>query len=373
MARITRSAVDIVELPLSSPFHTSLRSAYSVVDIRVTLETDDGLIGIGSAAPTPKITGETTESILCALREFLLPAVESASLYDEIPTLETVQKSVVGNPAAKAAVDIALHDIYARKRGTSLAQYLNGSQLRPMATDATVSLNTPDAMELQALNLAQKGFRFLKIKLGGHDGQDALRVQRIREALGPDMPLRVDANQAWTVEESHHFIEQLAAFQVEFVEQPVYRRDLLGLREVTKRSPLPIAADESVFDAYDLDHILFLEAAHIINLKLMKTGGLYPAIQMVKTIQDAGLQWMVGSMMEGPASVTAAATLADAFGSHYKDLDAAYFLSNPLATDGPLYEEGQLQFGPRTGLGITFTHGHPEISQPNLKDKEQSL
>lgn len=359
-SHIVRSKVETVDLPLSTPFHTSLRSAYSVLDIRVTLETEEGIIGVGSAAPTPKITGETTDSILTALREFVLPSIESADLDDETATLESVQKSIVANAAAKAAVDIALYDIFARRRGLSLGQHLNQRDLTAIETDATVSLNTPDAMETQALDLVAKGFRFLKIKLGGRDGQDALRVQRIRQALGADMPLRVDANQAWTVEESHRLIEQLAACQVEFVEQPVYRRDLLGLREITKRSPLPIAADESVFDAYDLEHVLALEAAHIINLKLMKTGGLYPAIQMVKMIQEAGLQWMVGSMMEGPASVTAAATLADAFGSHYKDLDAAYFLADGLATGGPTYVDGDLQFGPRAGLGVAFAHGTPE-------------
>ncbi len=354
MSRIQNTAIWTVDLPLSTPFHTSLRSAYSVQDIRVLIETDDGLQGFGSASPTAKITGETRQSIEAALTEFVLPALLAVDVDDETAMFEAIQKSVVYNNAAKAAVDIAMHDIYAKKRGLSLAHHLNNRPLSAVATDATVSLNTPEAMEQQALTLTKAGFRFLKIKLGGRDGQDAVRVERIRQALGPDMPLRVDANQAWSVKESIIYIEQLARYDVEFVEQPVYMKDLLGLREVTVHSPLPIAADESVFDVYDLRHVLHLQAAHIINLKLMKTGGLYPAIRMVREIESAGLDWMVGSMMEGPASVTAAATLAEAFGSRYKDLDAAYFLAETQSSGGPRYENGELRFTDRVGLGVVF-------------------
>jgi L-Ala-D/L-Glu epimerase len=363
MSRILKTAVWTVELPLSTPFHTSLRSAYSVQDIRVVMETDDGVRGFGSASPTAKITGETRQSIETALSEFVLPALLTVDIDDETAAFEAIQKSVVQNNAAKAAVDIALYDIYAKKRGLSLAHHLNHGRLGAVETDATVSLGTPEAMEKQALTLADAGFRFLKIKLGGRDGQDAVRVERIRQALGPDMPLRVDANQAWSVKESIDYIEKLARSNVEFVEQPVYMKDLLGLREVTSHSPIPIAADESVFDVYDLRHVLHLGAAHIINLKLMKTGGLYPAIKMVQEIERAGLDWMVGSMMEGPASVTAAATLAEAFGSRYKDLDAAYFLAEQQSTGGPRYEHGELQFTDRVGLGVVFDEQGGNLSE----------
>ncbi|KLU58865.1 L-Ala-D/L-Glu epimerase [Peptococcaceae bacterium CEB3] len=354
MSRIVQTEVKTVELSLSTPFHTSLRSAYSVIDVRVTIETDDGIRGVGSASPTAKITGETTESIKAAISNFVLPALQSIDLDDEVAAFEAIQKSIVLNNAAKAAVDIALHDAYAKRRAVSLAQYLNHRDLSEFETDATISLNTPSAMENQALELVGAGFRSLKIKLGGRDDRDIERVKRIRQALGRDAVLRVDANQAWGVKESLQYIDKLAPLGVEFVEQPVYRKDLLGLREVTKHSALPIAADESVFDAYDLNHILFLQAAHIINLKLMKTGGLYPAKEMIKTIQEAGLDWMVGSMMEGPASVVAAATLAVAFDSRYKDLDAAYFLGNQEAAGGPEYRNGKLIVGGGIGLGVAY-------------------
>ncbi|CAA7602257.1 phosphopyruvate hydratase [Acididesulfobacillus acetoxydans] len=356
MSRIIQTAIEVVELPLSTPFHTSLRSAYSVTDIRVIIGTDDGILGVGSASPTAKITGETTQSITAALSDFVLPAIQAPDLdlEDEITVFEAIQKSVVLNNGAKAAVDIALHDLCAKRRAVSLAQYLNRRDLSELETDVTVSLNTPSAMEKQALEWVRAGFSSLKIKLGGRDDRDIERVQRIREALGTEMVLRVDANQAWSVKESLETIDKLAALGVEFVEQPVYRKDLLGLREVTRHSVLPIAADESIFDAYDLNHVLYLQAANIINLKLMKTGGLYPAIKMIETIKEAGLDWMVGSMMEGPASVTAAAALSAAFDSRYKDLDAAYFLGSQQARGGPEYRDGKLMFPGGTGLGVSF-------------------
>ena len=354
MIALSAVHIDVVELPLRAPFATALRKTATVTDIRVTLRTEDGAAGVGSAAPTAAITGDTTAGIAAAIREHIAPALRGVDLADLDAACETVERALVRNTSAKAAVDIALHDLHARLGGVHLARFLRGD-IRPLATDATVSLGDPDRMAAQAAEFTTAGFRVLKIKLGGRDGRDVDRVQRVRNAVGPAIRLRVDANQAWTAREALRIIERLPALAVEYVEQPVPAHDLAGLREVSRHSALPIAADESVFDMRDLLRVLDQRAADIVNIKLMKAGGLRQAAQMAATARAAGVMVMVGSMMEGVASVTAAAGLAAATQCAHIDLDAAYFLKDSRAKGGVTYDGPAITFTPGAGLAVEFT------------------
>ncbi|MCL6446044.1 MAG: dipeptide epimerase, partial [Alicyclobacillus sp.] len=178
-------AVNVVELPLRVPFRTALRSTSTVTDIRVTLETEDGITGVGSASPTPAITGDTTGSITAALREHILPALMGVDLEDMEAASTAIQRSIVHNTSAKAAADIAWHDLLARRAAKPLTRWLGGAGNR-IVTDATVSLGAVDSMVAQARDLAEEGFRVLKIKLGNHDGLDVERIAAIRSALGQD-------------------------------------------------------------------------------------------------------------------------------------------------------------------------------------------
>ena len=377
MIRIVQSQVSIVSLPLHTPFHTALRQTNEVTDIRVTLTLEDGTVGVGSTAPTPAITGETTESIVTALQQFIFPALQSVELADRENVFQVLGRSIVHNTSAKAAVDIALHDLYAKQARLNLYDYLAShrrgaitgfsdnddsmnlqsdalSHLPTLSTDATVSLNSVEKMVTQGQNLVAVGFSTLKIKLGGRDGKDIERVAAIRQALGDDIVLRVDANQAWEVAESIAYVNQLAPYRVELVEQPIPAWNMKGLRQVTKNSPIPIVADESIFQFSDLQRLLDMRGADIINIKLMKTGGIHQAMQMIELIQDTNLQWMMGSMMEGPASMTAAAQLASAYGCSIVDLDAGYFLKHTHALGGIRYAGEAIHLPLAPGLGLEF-------------------
>ncbi len=340
-------------LPLSVPFRTALRSVTAVDEIRVVLTTDVGIVGIGSAAPTAAITGETVASIMGALEQHILPAIQGIDLEDRHQVFRVIRGSIVGNTSAKAAVDIALHDLYAQVHQESLLGYLGGI-LRPLWTDATVSLADSEAMQRQAESLVTQGFKHLKIKLGGHDGHDVERVMAIRQVIPSDIAVWLDPNQAWTVRESLAACEVLADWAVEFIEQPVAAHDITGLSAITHASPIPIAADESVFGLEQLRRILDLGAADIINVKLMKTGGLATASTMAELVAGAGLELMVGSMMEGMASVTAAALFAVAYQAKYVDLDAAYFLRDTKAEGGLSYQGGNITLPSEPGLGVHF-------------------
>lgn len=340
-------------LPLSVPFRTALREVTTVDEVRVTLTTDAGLVGVGSAAPTAAITGETVPSIIGALEQHILPAINPLDLEDRHQVFKVLRGSIVGNTSAKAAVDIALYDLYAQSRNESLLTYLGGIS-GPLFSDATVSLASVETMRRQAESLVAEGFSHLKIKLGGRDGHDVERVIAIRETIPADSVLWLDPNQAWTVRESLAACEALVEWGVEFVEQPVPAHDLTGLRAITAASPIPIAADESVFGLEHLRRILDMGAADIINVKLMKSGGLAAASTMAELAASAGVELMVGSMMEGMASVTAAAAFALAYRAKYVDLDAAYFIRDAQARGGLTYQGGQITVPTDLGLGVHF-------------------
>ena len=350
------SEVFRVSVPLITTFRTALREVHAVDEIRVKLITDSGLEGIGAAAPTAAITGDTVGSIEGALSEYLLPSLRAVDLSDQARTLRAVARSLVLNRSAKAAVDIALHDLYAKRAGQSLAAWLGAADgPYTLHTDATVSLNTPESMAAQAAQLHSDSFTTLKIKLGGHDGLDMVRMTKIRETVGPSALLRVDANQAWTVRECIRYLPELVRLGVELIEQPVQANDIEGLGAIARESPIPIVADETVFDLNDLLRVIHSRAADIINIKLMKTGGLSQARTMIALARSQDLKVMVGSMMEGVISVTAAVSLAVASHAEFLDLDAGYFLTQTDVDGGVRYHGSRIELPQALGLGITVS------------------
>jgi L-alanine-DL-glutamate epimerase-like enolase superfamily enzyme len=289
-----------------------------------------------------------------ALEEYILPQLSLIDLDDRNLAYRAVQSALVHNSSAKAAADIALHDLFARQDGVTLLRHLGGSP-GELLTDATVSLADPDTMEAQARRLLDEGFSQLKIKVGGGDGLDAVRVRRIREMAGQGVRLWIDPNQAWTVRQTLGYADEMARWAVEFIEQPLLAHDVQGMSEVRRRSAVPIAAYEAVYGAQDLMRVIDLRAADILNVKLMKAGGLTQAALLLALAQQAGMGLMVGSMMEGPASVAAAAALARAFSCQYADLDAGYFLADTRAQGGIGYIQDHIHFSPSAGLGLQWT------------------
>lgn len=351
--RILSAHLEVVNLSLRVPFRTALRSTNHVTDIRVSLVTHEGIVGFGSASPTPAITGETTESIISGIHNFIFPSIRDVDLEDRETTSKRISSALVHNRSAKAAVDIALHDLYAKQQGISLSAYLGlGNQSSSIKTDATVSLATVEEMSKQAVELAENGFSILKVKLGGRDGLDVKRIWHVRQSVGPGITIRVDANQAWTAIETLRYVEQMETYGIEFIEQPVPAHDVKGLAEITRHSQISIAADESVYDGHDLTRVIDQQAAHIVNIKLMKSGGIYEAEHMIQQIREAGMDFMIGSMMEGPASVAAAAHLAAAHSCRNVDLDAAYFLAELKATGGITYDASIITLPVQPGLGV---------------------
>ncbi|BDY12883.1 dipeptide epimerase [Hydrogenimonas cancrithermarum] len=319
---ITDIVFSTVEIPLKTPFVTALRRVENVEAVRVTLSTDGGLQGIGEAPPTEVITGENLQSIRSTIEAKIAPNM----LHKPFETMEEVQKilhtSCKGATSAKAAVDIALYDLFCKQTCQPLYRFLGGEN-RSVETDVTISLNDPGTMAADARIALAEGFDILKVKVGGRDGRDIARLEGVRRAV-PDALLLVDANQAWSETEALKMIGAVSDLGIELIEQPLPAENLEGMQAVTAQSPIPILADESVFTLEDAKRVIGTKAAEMINIKLMKCGGIYKAREIVEWCEARGVKCMMGSMLESPASIKAALQLAMAYPEtiRYADLDS---------------------------------------------------
>lgn len=349
--KVTDVTTRVRTAPLRMPFVTALRAVTEVVAIDAIVHTDDGAVGRGEAVATPIITGDTSGSIVAALSNELRTAVLGRDLDDFEDLLRRVQTALTGNRSAKAALDIALHDLRAQALGVPLHRLLGAGSSAPR-TDVTVSVDTPEAMAEQAAARVAEGFATLKLKVAVDPRIDVERVRRIREAVGPDVALRLDANQGWSAKQAVAILNALerAEVGVELVEQPVPAHDLAGLAFVRDHVSAPVMADESVASPADALEVIRRGAADLINIKLMKAGGLRPARQLADIAAAAGIGTMVGGMMATGLGVAADAALAATLPDDVvHDLDPAWWLAE---SDGFVrYEGDRVLLRDRPGVG----------------------
>ena len=307
------------EFPLEHEFTIARGTKSSAENVLVRIEDGQGHTGVGAAAPSSRY-GETPATVEAVLPD-LLSVVESVGDPHALQRIETRARSTVGgNGAAHCAVDVALHDLAATRLGVPLYRYLGLDPERSVTTSFTVGLDDTDRMREKAAEAVAAGYSILKVKLG--TDRDREIVSAIREAA-PEVTLRVDANEAWTPREAVGHTEWLAEEGVEFVEQPVPAEEPEGLRFVYERSAVPVAADESCITAEDVPRVA--DRTDIVTLKLMKTGGVRPAIEAVHAARAHGLEVMLGCMLESNASIAAGAHLAPLL--DYADLDGSLLLA----------------------------------------------
>lgn len=307
--------IGIVQIPLNKPFITALRRVDSVESIILTIKTDNGLIGYGSSAETKVITGDTKESIIRSI-QIILDELKGEDLLAYNRIFEIISHSMIGNTSGKAAVDMAVYDVLAKFSRMPLYRYLGGSK-RIIETDMTISMGEPQQMVSDSMEAFENGFKSLKIKLGDNPNADYVRMANIFKRLGNKVRYRIDANQGWSPKESVWVIGELEnlGIDIELVEQPVHYHDFDGMKFVTDRVNVPILADESVFSFEEAAKIIQYRAADMINIKLMKTGGIYPATMIARLAKEKGVTCMIGSMMESPVSLHAAINFAMAYDS----------------------------------------------------------
>lgn len=327
-----------VELHLRVPFAIS-RSVSTTRRVVIVERTDDGRVARGEAAPD-RFFGETPESVRAALEDALALLPDDPLALQELRV--RLDERFPHGGAAACALDVLAHDRAAQHLGVPLYRWLGLDPARAPATSFTIGIAEPAVMAERAAQAAAAGFRVLKVKLGTAD--DVAIVRAIRERYAG--PMRVDPNAAWDVERALRTIERLAAYDVEFVEQPLPPEDLAGLAAVARRSPLPIVVDESVKRSEDLPKVA--GAAHGVNVKLQKSGGIAPARDLIATARALGLKVMLGCRVESSVSIAAAAHLAPLV--DWVDLDG-----NLLVADDPFVavevRDGRFAYPERPGLG----------------------
>ena len=340
MNSIKRISVQTRPRYLKEPFRTSLRTVTHFDLIEFIIETGDGLVARGEAVETPAITGDTKEMILTDLNGPIKDLLEGSSFTSALE-LTTAISNVASVASAKAAAGIALYNLQAAIENCSLSSLLGCNEVS-VSTDVTVPIaELAEIPQLIEKRIAE-GFRSFKVKLAMEPIDLSIeKIRLISDLLGDSTEIRIDPNQAWSVSHTLTFLERVESegISIEYLEQPTSAAQKAALAEIRRNTGIRIMADESCFNLQDLRELIDLEAVDLVNIKLLKSGGLTPALEMAAVAREAGVEVLVGSMMEGDGGVSAAAAFAGAIAPHQvHDLDASWW-----ATDSRIdYSEGEM-------------------------------
>jgi L-alanine-DL-glutamate epimerase-like enolase superfamily enzyme len=348
--KITEVEIFLFDIPITSPFRIAIGTMTAANDLLIRIRTDQGIVGLGEACPFPPITGETQATNAAAavsIRDMIVgkdPLAIDALLREIGPIIHA-------NPSAVAAFDMALFDILGKVAGLPLFRLLGGTK-NVFETDITTSLDTLEKMTAEAKGYADKGYKTLKVKVGLDPDEDYSHISAIRAAVGPQVAIRIDANQGWTVPQAIYALRKMAPLAIEFCEQPVLASDTTGLRAVRLQSPIAIMADEALFGPADAIKLIRAEACDTFNIKVMKAGGLLNSIRIAHIADAANIRCMVGCMFESKLALTAAAhVVASQANIVYADLDGNTEHAIDPITGGITVNAGTLTLPETPGLG----------------------
>ena len=349
--QITKVEIFKAHLPLKRPFRIALGETHVAGTVFVRVHSDQSIYGMGEANPFTPIVGETLATAFVAAED-LARLILGTDPLDIEGRVEQMCAFLPNNPTIRSAFDMALYDLAGKKAGMPLYQLLGGKK-RLLMTDNTVGIDDPETMVRHALEFQQRGFPAIKIKVGTTVEADIERIRSIRQALGPDILLRIDANQGWDRVSAERVLAALEEFKIQYCEQPVPAWDFEGLAAVSKHTTIPIMADESLFDDHDAIRLLTQQACKYFNIKLAKSSGIFVGLKINAIAEAAGIKCMVGCMTETRLGLTAGAHMVSARSNIiFADLDGADMLRDDPVTGGMVYgDQGQITLPDGPGLG----------------------
>lgn len=349
--KIKKIEVFGLKLDLQKPFIVSYDSYDDMPVILTRMETEDGFVGWGEAVPDQHVTGETWDSTFEIIRHELTPLVINEPPFNVNRIHQKMNEQMHGVPAAKAAIDLALYDLMGKITHQPVYRLIGGQAHENLDIPNVISILAPEEMAAEAKEIAEKGLHHVKIKVGTDPETDIERIRSVRSVLPEHIKLRVDANQGWTANEAIYIIEQTRDCKVEWYEQPTKAGDHEAMAEVRHATHANIMADESIHQAADLINLAKLRGADYINIKLMKTGGIYPALQLANLAAALGLPCQVGSMVESAVATMAGAHLS--FSQHIihsnEMVGPVMFKEDVAQTE---YRDGKIMVPDRPGFGI---------------------
>ena len=360
-------SVEIYKLfiPLKEPFVISLGPIKEVQNVIIIIRTEDGCTGYGECSPYMSINGESVDTCFI-VAQYFAKVLKGKNALDIAGCMEIMDRTIYANTSIKSAFDMALHDIAAQHAGVPLYKFLGGEKNKVLETDMTVSIGDPEKMKADAIRFKEQGFPAIKVKLGESLEKDVERIKTIREGIGNEHPLRIDANQGWqTAENAIAILQALGAYNIEHCEEPILRHRFMELNKVSAASPIPIMADESCGDDHDAERLIQLNACSMFNIKLGKSSGFYKALKIAQLGAQAGMHMQVGGFMESRLGMTAAAHLALSNDHiHHCDFDTPLMFTEDPVIGGINYlEKGIIDLPDTPGLGAVIDESYLSKSQ----------
>ncbi|MCQ6336176.1 MULTISPECIES: mandelate racemase/muconate lactonizing enzyme family protein [Bacillus cereus group] len=359
--KITAIHLYAIRLPLRNPFVISYGSYSDMPSIIVKMETDEGIIGYGEGVADDHVTGESRESTFHTLKHTLAPALIGKNPMNIEKIHDMMDNTIYGVPTAKAAIDIACFDIMGKKLNQPVYQLIGGRYHEEFPVTHVLSIADPENMAEEAASMIQKGYQSFKMKVGTNVKEDVKRIEAVRERVGNDIAIRVDVNQGWkNSANTLTAIRLLGHLNIDWIEQPVIADDIDAMAHIRSKTDLPLMIDEGLKSSREMRQIIKLEAADKVNIKLMKCGGIYPAVKLAHQAEMAGIECQVGSMVE--SSVASSAGFHVAFS---KKIITSVELTGPLKFTKDIgnlhYDVPFIRLNEKPGLGI-------EINEDTLQE-----
>jgi L-alanine-DL-glutamate epimerase-like enolase superfamily enzyme len=346
--------VELYQMPikLKELFIISLGKFDYASNVVVVIGTDTGLSGFGECSPFMSINGESMDTCVVVGQYLARMLIGQDPTNIEVCT-STMDHVIYGNSSIKSAFDMALYDLASQQAELPLYAFLGGKNNKVLATDYTVSLGDKHKMVHDALWIKHHGFQAIKVKLGESFEKDFERIHLIREAVGKEIPMRIDANQGWNTETAIATLRALGPYNIQHCEEPIPRWNFMELPKVRKQSPIQIMADESCSDHHDAQRLIDLQACDQLNIKLGKSSGIFNALKIIQLAKEADMHLQVGGFLESRLGFTAAAHLALA-SDHivYFDFDTPLMFTEDPVSGGITYDNrGVVTIPDAIGLG----------------------
>jgi L-alanine-DL-glutamate epimerase-like enolase superfamily enzyme len=335
------------------PYTIAFKTVDQVRNAFVEIVLENGITGIGSGNPSEYVTGEHIDQTIATLQEKNIEFLIGRDIREMNQLLFEVLQKFPKNPAARAALDIALHDTFAKFLGVPLVKFL-GQKIKTLLTSNTIGIKNVEETLKEAIDYDKAGFKVLKVKLGKDIEEDIERMVKLRERFGKRMVIRIDANQGYSVQQTIDFYNRTKSLDIELIEQPLPAKSVKELKSLPDEIKAKIAADESLLSPKDaLELVKPPFAAGIFNIKLMKCGGVSQGLKIADIALHEGVDLFWGCNDESAVSITAALHAAFACSNtKYIDLDGSLDLGKDVVTGGFILKDGYMSCSDKPGLGL---------------------
>ncbi len=361
MAEAIIKQIEIYKSPirLKETFVTSLGPLDFAENVIVIIKTNNGITGFGECSPFMSINGESMDTCY-VVAQYLAKSLIGKNALDIEQCSLLMDKTIFANTSIKSAFDIALYDIASQQAGLPLYRFLSGTNNKKIITDYTVSIGKATKMANDAQKIIDNGFQFIKVKLGESKEKDIERIQLMRAKIGMDTPIRIDANQGWSVNDAIEILKELGQYNIQHCEEPIARWNYMEMKKVKEQSPIPIMADESCLDHNDAKRLIDLGACDMFNIKLGKSSGIFKAKKIIALANAAGMKLQLGGFLESRLAFTAAAHLALTSDNiiHFDFDTPLMFVEDPVIGGISFDNKGMITVPETNGLGATVDENY---------------